>query len=290
MTVECVLDSACALGEGPYYDRDGGRLIFVDIIDRMGYILNPGSGALAKLEFPEPVSAVIPRRAGGYIATLASRVVTVSEDGAISDFTVGDTNPAVRANEARTDSRGRLWLGTMQNNIGPNREDLPITSSIGTLHRIDADGRATRLLDKIGVSNTLVWSPDDRTLYFADTRAKRIDAYDFDADAGTIANARTFATDGPGAPDGSAMDEEGCIWNARWGGGCLIRYRPDGTQDRLIELPVRNPTSCVFGGADLSTLYITSARVSLQQPDELDGAVLAIQPGVRGLPCHPFAG
>ena len=290
MTVECVLDSACALGEGPYYDRDGGRLIFVDIIDRTGYILNPGSGQLSKLEFPEPVSAVIPRRAGGYIATLASRVVMVSEDGAISDFTVGDTNPACRSNEARTDSRGRLWLGTMQNNIGPHREDLPITSSIGTLHRIDADGRATKFLDRIGVSNTLVWSPDDRTLYFADTRAKRIDAYDFDADAGTIANARPFVTDGPGAPDGSAMDEEGCIWNARWGGGCLIRYRPDGTQDRRIDLPVQQPTSCVFGGADLSTLYITSARVSLQQPGELDGAVLAIQPGVKGLACHPFAG
>jgi len=290
MNVECVLDSACALGEGPYYDRDGGRLIFVDIIDRTGFILDPGSGGLRKLDFPEPVSAVIPRRTGGYIATLASRVVTVGEDGGVGDFTVGDTNPASRSNEARTDSRGRLWLGTMQNNIGPNREDLPITSSIGTLHRIDADGRATKFLDRIGVSNTLVWSPDDRTLYFADTRTKHINAYDFDAEAGTISNARPIVTDGPGGPDGSAMDEEGCIWNARWGGGCLIRYRPDGTQDRRIDLPVSQPTSCVFGGADLSTLYITSARVGLQQPGELDGAVLAIQPGVKGLPCHPFAG
>src|SRR5688572_19277521 len=125
MTIECVFDSACALGEGPYYDRDGDRLIFVDIIDRKAYLLTPGSGALHTLEFPESVSAVIPQEQGGYIATLASRVVKVSEDGAISDFTVGDANPAVRSNEARTDSRGRLWLGTMQNNIGPHREDLP---------------------------------------------------------------------------------------------------------------------------------------------------------------------
>jgi sugar lactone lactonase YvrE len=290
MTVECVLDSACALGEGPYYDRDGDRLIFVDIIDRKGHILQPGSGELRGLDFPEPVSAVIPRRTGGYIATLASRVVMVGEDGAIDDFTVGDSNPAVRSNEARTDSRGRLWLGTMQNNIGPNREDLPITNSLGTLHRIDADGRATRFLDKIGVSNTLVWSPDDRTMYFADTRTKHINAYDFDVETGTMSHARPIVTDGPGGPDGSAMDEEGCIWNARWGGACLIRYRPDGTQDRRIDLPVQQPTSCVFGGADLSTLYITSARVSLRHPGQLDGAVLAIQPGVNGLLCHPFAG
>jgi sugar lactone lactonase YvrE len=290
MKVDCVLDSACALGEGPYYDQGGGRLIFVDIIDRKGFILDPASGALNTMEFPEPVSAVIPRRAGGYIATLASRVVTVGNDGAISDFAIGDTNPAVRSNEARTDSRGRLWLGTMQNNIGPNREDLPITSAIGTLHRIDPDGQATKFLDRIGVSNTLVWSPDDRTMYFADTRTKRIDAYDFDVEAGTISNARPIVTDGPGGPDGSAMDEEGCIWNARWGGGCLIRYRPDGTEDRRIDLPVKQPTSCVFGGADLTTLYITSARASMQQPGQLDGAVLAIQPGVKGLPCHPFAG
>lgn len=290
MKVECVLSSACALGEGPYYDRPGGRLIFVDIIDQKGYLLAPEDGAFRVLDFPEPVSAVIPRAGGGYIATLASRVVTVDDSGAIADFTVGDTNPACRANEARTDSRGRLWLGTMQNNIGPNREDLPITTSIGTLHRIDADGTARLFLDKIGISNTLVWSPDDRILYFADTLAKTIEAYDFDADAGTLANRRPFVTGGPGGPDGSAIDTEGCVWNARWGAGMLIRYRPDGTEDRRVELPVIQPTSCVFGGADLSTLYITSARAGLKEPGELDGAILAIAPGVRGMPCTPFAG
>jgi len=178
----------------------------------------------------------------------------------------------------------------MQNNIGPNREDLPVTTSIGTLHRIDADGRATRFLDKIGISNTLVWSPDDRILYFGDSIAKKIDAFDFDAEAGTIGNRRPFVSGGPGSPDGSAIDEEGCVWNARLGGSCLIRYRPDGTEDRRIDLPVTQPSSCVFGGADLSMLYITSARVGLQQPGGLDGAILAIAPGVKGLPCHPFAG
>lgn len=288
--VECVLDCACSLGEGPYYDRESDRLLFVDIIERKGFILSPASGELRTLDFPEAVSAVIPRRSGGYIATLEKRVVTVSEDGAIADFATGYANPGTRSNEARTDSRGRLWLGTMQNNIGPNREDLPVTSSIGTLHRIDADGRATRFLEGIGISNTLVWSPDDRTLYFADTIANRIDAFDFDAEAGTIANRRPFVAGGPGGPDGSAMDAEGCLWNARWGAGCLIRTRPDGREDRRIDLPVIQPTSCVFGGPDLDTLYITSARVSLREPGPLDGALLAIRPGVRGLPCHPFAG
>jgi sugar lactone lactonase YvrE len=290
MKVECALDTACALGEGPYYDGKQGRLLFVDIINQKAFRFTTEDGSLSTFDLPEPVSTLIPRRTGGYIATLASRVVTLNEDGAITDFAIGDANPACRANEARTDSRGRLWVGTMQNNIGPNREDLPVTTSIGTLHRIDADGRATRFLDRIGISNTLVWSPDDRTLYFADTIANRMDAFDFDADSGALSNRRPFVSGGPGGPDGSAMDEEGCIWNARWGAGCLIRYRPDGAEDRRIELPVIQPTSCVFGGGDLSTLYITSARAGLQQPGPLDGAVLAIHPGVKGLPCHPFAG
>jgi sugar lactone lactonase YvrE len=290
MKVDCVLDSACALGEGPYFDQPGNRLLFVDIINRRGFIYHASSGDVTTLEFPEPVSAIIPRSRGGYIATLASRVVTVNATGEIADFVVGDTNPDCRANEARTDTRGRLWLGTMQNNIGPNREDLPVIKSIGTLHRIDADGKATKFLDGIGISNTLVWSPDDRILYFADTILNKIEAYDFDAEAGTIANRRPFVTGGPGGPDGSAIDEEGCVWNARWGAGCLIRFRPDGTEDRRIELPCVQPTSCVFGGSDLSTLYITSARVGLTEPNQLDGAVLAIQPGAKGLACHPFAG
>jgi sugar lactone lactonase YvrE len=119
---------------------------------------------------------------------------------------------------------------------------------------------------------------------------RTISAYDFDAETGTIANGRTFTSDGPGDPDGSAMDEEGCVWNACWGAGCLVRFRPDGTEDRRIDLPAAQPTSCVFGGADLSTLYITSARMGLESPGPLDGAVLAIQPGVKGLPCHAFAG
>jgi sugar lactone lactonase YvrE len=290
MQAELVLDTACALGEGPYYDREGGRLLFVDIINRTAFIAAPEAGRLDRLDFPEPVSALIPRASGGYIATLASRVVRVAESGAISDFAVGDGNPACRSNEARTDTRGRLWLGSMQNNIGPNREDLPVTAAIGTLHRIDPDGRATKLLDGIGISNTLVWSPDDRTLYFADTTRNRIDAYDFDAEAGTISGRRPFVTGGPGGPDGSAMDEDGCVWNARWGASCLIRYRPDGSEDRRVALPVRQPTSCVFGGPDLATLYITSARVGIHEPGALDGAVLAIRPGVKGLLCHPFAG
>lgn len=288
MKAELVLDAACALGEGPYYDAPSGTLLFVDIIGRSGFILRLETGGLQTMDFPEPVSALIPRRSGGYIATLASRVVTVTADSAIADFAVGDTNLACRSNEARTDSRGRLWLGTMENNIGPGGENLPVKEAIGTLHRIDPDGRATRVLEGIGISNTLVWAPDDRTLYFADSVPKILYAFDFDAEEGSISSRRVFAQGGPGGPDGSAMDEEGCLWNARWGGSCLIRYRPDGTEDKRIELPVKQPTSCVFGGADMKTLFITSARAGLDGP--LDGAVLALQTDVRGLPCHPFAG
>lgn len=290
MKAELAVNPRCLLGEGPYYDGEHGKVLFVDIIGKKGLIFSPAGGQLEQLDFPEPVSALIPRRSGGYIATLASRVVTVGEDGAISDFTTADTNPECRSNEARTDSQGRLWLGTMQNNIGPNGEDLPINSSIGTLHRVDPDGSATRILDGIGIANTLVWSPDDTTLYFADTLLNRIDAFDYDAKTGLIIHRHVFTEGGPGAPDGSAMDADGCIWNARWGGACLLRYTPDGKVDCKIDLPVKQPTSCVFGGKGLSTLFITSARQGLSSPGELDGALLVMETDVKGMPCHPFAG
>jgi sugar lactone lactonase YvrE len=290
MKVECVLDSACALGEGPYWDRAGGRLIFVDIVGKRGHIFSPDSGKRQIIDFPEVVSAVIPRAGGGYIATLETRVVTVGADGALADFATGYATPGTRSNEARTDSRGRLWLGTMEYPLNPDGSHGAVTRSIGTLQRVDPDGSVTRFLDGIGISNTLVWSPDDTILYFADSITNQMTAYGFDAEAGIILDSRPFVSGAPGETDGSAMDEEGCIWNTRWDASCLIRYRPDGAEDRRIEMPVKRPTSAVFGGPDLSTLFITSARMGITEPGPLDGAVLAIQPGVKGLPCYPFAG
>ncbi|MGG5819939.1 SMP-30/gluconolactonase/LRE family protein [Falsiroseomonas sp. HW251] len=278
------------LGEGPHWDADTAALLWVDIVAREVHRWHPATGARQRWIMPESVSAAIPRCGGGLVVTLASGVAFLEQDGALRRWIGADPDTGNRANEARCDAAGRLWLGTMQNNIGPDREDLPVTRASGGLFRIGPDGSCTRWAADVGIANTLCWSPDGRLLYFADTLANRIDAFDFDAVTGALSNRRPFAEGGPGAPDGSAIDTEGCLWNARWGAGRLIRFRPDGSIDREVPLPAIQPTSCAFGNADLRTLYITSARVGLEQPGEADGAVLSLRTEVPGLPAHGFAG
>ena len=135
----------------------------------------------------------------------------------------------------------------------------------GSLYRLDADRSCSPMASGIGISNSLAWSPDNGTFYFADTLLGTIFAYDFHLETGTLANRRVFATtnDQPGAPDGSTVDEEGYLWNAQWGGWRLVRYAPDGRVDRIVDLPVQQPTCCMFGGPDLRTLYVTSASIGL---------------------------
>lgn len=285
-----VLAARNILGEAPHWDEAAAALIWVDIVAREVHRWHPGSGARQSWTMPESVSAAIPRRCGGLIVTLASGVAFLEEDGALRRWVRADPDPGNRANEARCDAAGRLWLGTMQNNIGPDREDLPVTRASGGLFRIEPDGTVTRWAAQVGIANTLCWSPDGKLLYFADTLANRIDEFDFDTATGALSNRRRFVEGGPGAPDGSAVDSEGCLWNARWGAGRLIRFRPDGAIEREVPLPAIQPTSCAFGGADLRTLYVTSARVGLTAPGEADGAVLSLRVDVPGLPEHAFAG
>jgi sugar lactone lactonase YvrE len=146
----------------------------------------------------------------------------------------------------------------------------------------------------IGISNGLGWSPDDRLMYFTDTLARTIYVYDFDVDEGVIRNRRVFAQspDNMGVPDGLAVDSEGFVWSAQWDGWQVIRYSPKGTIDRIVSLPVPRPTSCTFGGPDLSTLYVTSARIRLSGSQlaeaPLSGSVFAYESGVRGLPDNIF--
>ena len=246
-------------------------------------------GRLRVWQLPEPVSAFIPCERGDALVTLSSgvyRLDLVTE--ALTLLCVADPQPGNRGNEARCDANGRLWLGTMQNNIGAQGEDLPITRRSGGLFRIDTDGQVTPLLHGLGIPNTLLWSDDGAHVHFGDSLDGTLYRHAIQAD-GQLAPAQAwFGPHTRGGPDGSAMDVEGYIWNARWDGSCLLRLTPDGAVDRILELPISRPTSCVFGGPNLTTLYITSAASPLDHP--LDGAVLAIEVDVPGKPCHRFAG
>ncbi|AZD56571.1 SMP-30/gluconolactonase/LRE family protein [Pseudomonas chlororaphis] len=279
------------LGEGPFWDAPDQALYWVDIAGRQA--LRLCGERLQAWQLPEPVSAFIPCERGDALVTLSSGVYRLDLGSApaaprLSLLCVADPQPGNRANEARCDAQGRLWLGTMQNNIGEQGEDLPVRRRSGGLFRIDTQARVTPLLQGLGIPNTLLWNEDGSRLYFADSLDGTLYQYPIASD-GRLEPAHSWFGPHPrGVPDGSAMDAQGYIWNARWDGGCLLRLAPDGEVDRVLELPVSRPTSCVFGGADLKTLYITSAASPLDHP--LDGAVLAVQVDTPGSLCHRFAG
>ncbi len=288
MTVECVVDAKNILGEVPVWDVAEQALYWVDIEGRLLQRLTPATGAVERWEMPERIACFALRERGGLIVGFASGIAFYDLDtGAIDWIARPEAGAGTRFNEGKCDRRGRFWTGSM---------DDGLSRRSGALYRVDPDRSVTRILGGIGISNTLVWSLDDATFYFADTMDARIDRYDFDAASGTITNRRPFvdlAGSGMG-PDGSTIDAEGCLWNAQWDGWRVARYSPEGELMQVVELPVQKPTSCMFGGPDLGTLYVTSAVWDLKgaalaaQP--LAGGLFALDVGVKGLPETRFAG
>lgn len=190
-----------------------------------------------------------------------------------------------RFNDGAVDLGGRFWAGTMTPEGFGNR-----------LYRLDRDGSVTCMEQEIGISNGIGWSPDGGTFYFTDSPRKIIYAYDFDVNQGLISNRRKWVhtPDEPGVPDGLAVDQQGCIWSARWDGWKIDRYDPGGERIQELKLPCQRPTSCTFGGEDLSTLIITTARVGLNESQlsaqPLAGDLFRFRPGVKGLETNLFHG
>jgi sugar lactone lactonase YvrE len=287
-----VCDQRFKLAEGPFWDHQYQALLWVDIAGFRALRLS--NGQLQQWHFNQPVSAFIPTLKGDALVTLASGVYRLdlsspAEHPAIELLCVADPVAGNRANEARCDSQGRLWLGSMQNNLDAEGGDLPLERRSGGLYRVDADASVTPLLQGQGIVNTLLWAENDSVLLTSDTLDGVIYRYPVKSDGG-LGERRIWAEQHQrGEPDGSAMDAEGYVWNARWGGHCLIRFAPDGSVDRILELPVSHPTSCVFGGPDMTTLFVTSARPATDAL-ALDGAVLQIEIGIKGLASQRFAG
>ena len=287
--LHCVFPTTCFLGEGPVWSGSENRLHWVDILAPAIVSGDPATGKFTSKPMPELVGAVVPRRRGGLVAAMQTGFKAVDPDtGAVTLIAHPEADkPGNRFNDGKCDRRGRFWAATMAINTLPGE---------GSIYRLDADRRVTRMDTGFHVSNGLGWSPDSTRFYFTDSGPRRIYAYDFDLDSGALANRRIFVQvpDHVGIPDGLAVDAEGFVWSAHWDGWCVTRYDPDGKVDRVINLPVPRPTSCAFGGPDLTTLFITSARIRLsaQQLAEapLSGSVFALQSGIRGLPETPYAG
>ena len=275
------------LGECPIWDERSGRLWWVDSRAPAVKCLDPSSAALSVLPLPEAVGSIAFRERGGMLAATKSGFYFLNPaNGSLVAAARPEAHlPDNRFNDGRCDRAGRFWAGTMC--------DLRRDPS-GSLYRLDANLDCTPLRNAIIIPNGLAWSPEGRTMYFADTNRHTIWAWDYDPATGGATNERIFADTGTGRPDGSCIDADGCLWNAEYGGYRLVRYAPSGKVDRTIELPVANLTCCCFGGRDLDVLYITSARQRMS-PGELAsqplaGSVLALRVGVQGLPESRFAG
>lgn len=277
---EVAVRAEAELGEGPTWDAATGRLLWIDILGSRLHTYDPATGRRAVRRTEQHIGAVKPRAGGGLVLNLRDGIGLLDPDGGFR-WLHHEPVPGRRANDAAVAPDGTLWTGTMRYDEAPGG---------GTLSRVTGDGSVDVVLDDVAVSNGTGWSPDGRLMYYIDSPTRRIDVFDH-ADGG-ITGRRTLAEieEGAGFPDGLTVDAEGCVWVALWQGSAVRRYTPDGELDRVIELPVPLVTACAFGGADLSDLYITTARVGLTRPPALAGSLFVVPGAGKGLAHPPFAG
>lgn len=288
--MDVVLDVGAELGESPVWSADEGLLYWVDINGRSVHAFDPVSGH----DRSWPISgrpAAVARTADPQRLLLGveNELVWLDLDsGSVTPWvTLEDSQAGVRLNDGRTDPVGRFWIGGMYDPTSANRFEA-------YLHRVEPDGSFTTVRDKVGCANGSAFSPDGKVMYWADTLHSLVWAYDYDLETGEQRNERVFFDFAslPGRPDGACVDEAGCYWIACVGGAAVARITPDGDVDRVVEVPVIRPTMPAFGGTDLETMYITSIAARDPESDGPGphGAILAFDPGVRGLPEQIFAG
>ena len=282
---EVVAGGNAILGESPLWSPAEAALYWVDIDNPTIHRLDPASGARERWHIETEIGSIGLAGPGRMVAGLRTGAHYVDlETGKIEPICDPEGEGRFnrnRMNDGKIDRAGRFWVGTMND---PGHQPL------GTLYRVDRDGGAAPVLGGIRVPNALCWSPDSRVMYFTDSYSHQIWAFDFDLETGAMENKRVFAAiaEDAGVPDGATVDADGFVWCAHMFGSRVSRYAPDGSLDRTIALPVPQVTSCAFGGADLETLYITTASLRMdraalaEQP--LAGALFAVDLGVRGLP------
>jgi sugar lactone lactonase YvrE len=284
--VETAVASADILGETPLWCDRSHKLWWVDIDGRLHQSFDPATGA-------HHVTSYDCQFLGSQALTtdgshLLAQDLTLHHRSSDRSAQIIEVERGIdnRLNDGRVDARGRLWIGTMDNQLHrPN----------GSLYRVTGDGQVTRIFGDVIVTNGIAFSPDNRTLYFTDTRRYCTWMFDFDLDDGAISNRRLFAdySASQERPDGACVDVAGGLWTAFFSGGRVARYRPDGKIDTVIPVPVTNPTCLCFGGSDLKTLFVTTARKFLDQQqlgiEPQAGHVLAIHGLAQGLPEHRFS-
>lgn len=293
---ELRLDCRNELGETPIWCKSSGTLYWINVAPGRIYHWKPHSDRVEFWNFDDLVTGLNLVQGGGLLVHGRDRLwhLDLASGLRSSIFSLPPTDEAMRFNDGHCDSAGRLWVGTMRNNIDDTGAVLAdAVAQDGRLYVVE--GAAARMIDeRLSCPNGICWSPDARSFYMADSCDGWLYRYNFDAAAGAIDEKRPFfQLDGCGVPDGAAVDCEGYIWNARWGAGAVIRISPDGALDRVVRLPASQPTGCCFGDDDQRTLYVTTARFSLESPglqaEPLAGGLFSIRLDVPGVDTPAYA-
>lgn len=286
-SIRCVAPVGDQCGEAATWVPEENALYWTDVNRFLVHRLRIADSSVVTWHFDEPcVALFLTTRPGVLILALGSKLIvwTPARDERADLGFAMDGWPKVRFNDGRPGPGGEIWIGSMANNVAIDGTPGDVHGTHGTLYRLNHGEQAAIIRRDIGISNTVCFSPDRRHFYFGDTVRNTIWRYDYDAASKQLSNETVFFQGFErGLPDGSTIDADGYLWNCRFGGGCIVRVAPGGNIDRIIEMPCTNITTCEFGGADLTTLYITTAAMMTPRYERLAGSLFALTTQVPGV-------
>lgn len=283
-----MFDTQSVLGEGPVWDFKKQLLFWVDIEGYKLHQLDPSSGKNKSWSFKEMIGAAVPMKNGKLLLAMEKGLASFDlKNGQLTKIGVLENSDSkIRFNDGKVGPAGNFWIGTM---------DKSCASEAGNFFRVTTDHKSSLQIPKTSVSNGMAWSSDNKTLYYIDSPTFEIRAFNFDLKNGRISNGKTVVEvpEEFGSPDGMSIDEEDMLWVAHWGGNCIRRWNPKtGKVLEKIEVDAPHVTSCCFGGANLKTLYITTARSGLDDNQlkefPLSGGLFVLEMEVKGTPIHYF--
>ncbi|GAF79293.1 unnamed protein product [marine sediment metagenome] len=277
MKPELIADYQCVIGENPLWHPIEKQLYWTDIPTGRMFRYDPSTGEHEQFYQGQIVGGFTIQAEGTLLLFMARGAVKVWRNGELIDVLeeIPDERDS-RFNDVIADPEGRVFCGTM-----------PTKDRLARLYQLQTDGELIKLLDGIGISNGMGFTPDRKRMYYTDTSKRAIYVFDYDQNTGIISNQNTFIVvpEGEGAPDGMTVDAEGYLWSARWGGSCLVRYSPDGSEERRIHFPVKKISSVTFGGKDYTDIYVTTAGGNNRSEEGVSaGALFRINLGIKGVP------
>jgi D-xylonolactonase len=277
MDPKIVADYQCVTGEGPLWHPQEQRVYWVDIPTGRMFRYDPMTGQHEQCYNGDVIGGFTIQANGDLLLFMARGAIKIWREGSLTNVVDEIPDEAdSRFNDVIADPAGRVFCGTMST---PQR--------MGKLYRLDTDGSIRPVVDEVGTSNGMGFTADRKSMYYTDSRAREIYLYDYDEASGEISNRRLFVKtpDDEGVPDGMTVDAEGYVWGARWDGGCMVRYAPDGTEERRVLFPAKKVSSVTFGGPDYTDMYVTTAGGQNKTTEGAGaGALFHLNLGIQGVP------